>query len=74
MKEKIEELNIRIKDYNDHHNIEDLLKTQKVVKEYLKDRKNIPRELILKIVDRIEIHQDKTVDLYFKLKQHKLVV
>ena len=41
---------------------------QKIVKEYLKTRKNPPRELILKIVDRIEIHQDKTVDLYFKLK------
>ena len=36
---------------------------------YLKERKEQPRELILKIVDKIEIHQDKTVDLYFKLKQ-----
>ena len=35
----------------------------------MKERKEQPRELILKIVDKIEIHQDKTVDLYFKLKQ-----
>ena len=54
--------------------MEDLLETQKIVKEYLKTRKNPPRELILKIVYRIEIHQDKTVDLYFKLKQLNQVV
>ena len=49
--------------------LKELFKTQTIVKKYLKERKEQPRELILKIVDKIEIHQDKTVDLYFKLKQ-----
>ena len=53
---------------------EDLLETQTIVKEYLKARKNPPRELILKIINKIEIHQDKTVDLHFKLKQLEEVV
>ena len=41
---------------------------------YLKTRKKTPRELILKIVDKIEIHKDKNIDLYFKLKQLNEVV
>ena len=63
-----------MEEYKKNNCIEELLETQTIVKEYLKTRKNPPRELILKIVDKIEIHQDKTVDLYFKLKQLKSVV
>lgn len=66
---EIDELKLTVEEYKEKNFVEDLLETQKIVKEYLKTRKNPPRELILKIVDRIEIHQDKTVDLYFKLKQ-----
>ena len=65
---EIDELKLTVEEYKEKNFVEDLLETQKIVKEYLKTRKNPPRELILKIVDRIEIHQDKTVDLYFKLK------
>lgn len=68
LQKQIEELNKSINDYNENNNIEELLATSKIVKEYLDTRKNPPRELILKIVDRIEIHQDKTVDMYFKLR------
>lgn len=71
---EIDELKLTIEEYKEKNSVEDLLETQKIVKEYLKTRKNPPRELILKIVDRIEIHQDKTVDLYFKLKQLNQVV
>lgn len=71
---EIDELKLTVEEYKEKNFVEDLLETQKIVKEYLKTRKNPPRELILKIVDRIEIHQDKTVDLYFKLKQLNQVV
>lgn len=71
---EIDELKISVEEYKRDNSIDELLETQTIVKEYLKTRKNLPRELILKIVDRIEIHQDKTVDLHFKLKQLNQVV
>lgn len=45
-----------------------LLETKKIVESYLKSRKHMDRELILQIVDRIEVHEDKTIDLHLKLK------
>ena len=74
MQKQIDELNQSINEYKENNKVEDLLETQTIVKEYLKARKNPPRELILKIIDKIEIHQDKTVDLHFKLKQLEEVV
>lgn len=71
---EINELKVSVEKYKRDNFIEELLEIQTVVKKYLKERKNTPRELILKIVDKIEIHQDKTVDLYFKLKQLNQVV
>ncbi|MBO5183486.1 MAG: recombinase family protein [Bacilli bacterium] len=74
IQKQIDELNQSINEYKENNKVEDLLETQTIVKEYLKTRKNPPRELILKIIDKIEIHQDKTVDLHFKLKQLEEVV
>lgn len=71
---EIDELNVSLTNYKANNSIDKIMETQNIVKEYLKTRKNPPRELILKIVDRIEIHQDKTVDLHFKLKQLEEVV
>ncbi len=71
---EIDELNVSLANYKENNSIDKIMETQNIVKEYLKTRKNSPRELILKIVDRIEIHQDKTVDLHFKLKQLEEVV
>lgn len=64
---EISELKISVEEYKKDNSIDELLETEKIVKEYLKTRRKQPRELILKMVDRIEIHQDKTVDLHFKL-------
>ena len=71
---EIDELKISIEEYKNNNPIEQLLETKTIVKEYLKTRKKTPRELILKIVDKIEIHKDKNIDLYFKLKQLNEVV
>ncbi len=71
---EIDELNVSLANYKENNSIDKIMETQNIVKEYIKTRKNPPRELILKIVDRIEIHQDKTVDLHFKLKQLEEVV
>lgn len=54
--------------YQQDNTIEKYLETEKIVKQYLKTKKKIDRELIIKIVDRIEIHDDKTIDLHLKLK------
>ena len=51
---------------NNEHN--KLLETKKIVSEYLKSRKKVDRDLILSIVDRVEIHEDKSIDLHLKLK------
>ena len=50
------------------NSVEKVLETTKIVKEYMKARKNEKRDLLLKIVDRVEIYQDKTIDVHFKLK------
>ena len=71
---EFDELKISIEEYKNNNPIEQLLETKTIVKEYLKTRKKTPRELILKIVDKIEIHKDKNIDLYFKLKQLNEVV
>lgn len=63
-----QELQKSYDEYMEDNSIDKLIETTKVVKEYLKARKTEKRDLILKIVDRIEIHQDKTIDVYFKLK------
>ena len=57
-KKEIAELKILIQDYKKDDFLESLLKTQKIIKEYFKSRKESPKELILKIVDKIEIHQE----------------
>ncbi len=71
---EIKELTQNLEDCKKDNSIDQLLETRRVVTEYLKTRKNPSRELILKIVDKIEIHSGKTVDLYFKFKQLKQVV
>ena len=71
---EIKELNKSIEEYEKDNSTEKLLEAKNIVEQYLKNSKNPSRELILKIIDRIEIHQDKSIDLYFKLKQLKEVV
>ena len=63
-----QELQKSYDEYMKDNSIDKLIETTKIVKEYLKVRKIEKRDLIIKIVDRIEIHQDKTIDVYFKLK------
>lgn len=63
-----DELKKNYDDYMRDNSVDKLLETTKIVKEYMKARKCEKRDLILKIVDRIEIHQDKTIDVHFRLK------
>lgn len=64
---EINRLGKNIKNENGGKNRE-LLITEKVVDKYLNIRKELSRELILKMINRVEIHQDKNVDLYFNFK------
>lgn len=63
-----QELQKSYDEYMENNSVDKLIETTKIVKEYLKARETEKRDLILKIVDRIEIYQDKTIDVYFKLK------
>lgn len=63
-----DELQKSYDEYMENNSTNQLVETNKIVKEYLKARKIEKRDLLLKIVDRIEIYQDKTIDVYFKLK------
>lgn len=64
----VSELNNTLIDYEDNHSMDKILETNQIVKEYQKSRKKLDRNLILKLVDRIEIHEDRTIDLFLKLK------
>lgn len=68
-KKQIEKIKRSVAEYRKDSSLEKILENQKIVKEYFLIRKNSPRELILKLIDRIEIHEDKNVDIYFKFKQ-----
>ena len=63
-----QELQKSYDEYVEDNSIDKLIETNKIVKEYFKVRKREKRDLILKIVDRIEIYQNKTIDVHFKVK------
>ena len=73
MLNEIEEMEKNYEDYMENHSIDKLLETSKIVQQYLKARNTEKRDLLLKIIDRVEIHSDKTVDVYFKLKALSVV-
>ena len=54
--------------YLEDNNTETIMEAKKISENYIKQRKNIDRDLVLQIIDRIEIHDDKSIDLYLKIK------
>lgn len=68
IQKELKELEETYTQYQQDNSVENILEAKKLASEYLKKRKNIDRELILKLVDRVEIHEDKTADLYLKIK------
>lgn len=68
IQKELKELEETYIQYQQDNSVENILEAKKLASEYLKKRKNIDRELILKLVDRVEIHEDKTADLYLKIK------
>ncbi len=74
MLNEIENMKKNYDDFVKNHSIDKLLETSKIVNAYLKARDTEKRDLLLKIIDRIEIHKDKTVDVHFKLKALNVVV
>ncbi|MBE6139990.1 MAG: recombinase family protein [Firmicutes bacterium] len=65
---EINELQKVFDNYREDNFEEKVLETTKIVKEYVKARKNEKRDLLIKLVDRIEIYQDKKIDVHFKFK------
>lgn len=68
------ELKENYEDYKNNNTIDNLLETKKIVNLYLKNRKNLTRDLILQLIDHIEIHEDKTIDLFLKIKSLEQIV
>ncbi|MCR5146802.1 MAG: recombinase family protein [Clostridia bacterium] len=68
LQEELEEVESEYKQYNEENTSEKVLEAKELATEYLKKRKNMDRNLILKLVDRVEIHENKMVDLYLKIK------
>lgn len=68
MQSELKEIEETYNQYQQDNSLENILEAKKLASEYIKKRKNIDRELILKLVDRVEIHEDKTADLYLKIK------
>jgi len=64
----IDEMQETLRAYENDNSLEKILETKNIVKEYMKTRKDLDKDLILKLVDRIEIHEDRTIDLHLKLK------
>ncbi len=68
MIKETEELQKSYNEYTEDQSMDKLLETTTIVKEYMKARKNQKRDFLIKIIDRIEIYQDKIIDVHFKLK------
>lgn len=64
----IQELNDSYSKYKEDNNAETILTAKELSQKYIKYRKKIDRELVLQLVDRIEIHDDKSIDLFLKIK------
>ncbi len=67
LKEQREDLEDKITNIKFKNNSNDYNKCKKIMNEYL-SLKNPSKELINRIIDRIEIDEDKNIDVYFKLK------
>ena len=65
---ELEELEKTYEQYEKDNSLENIIEAKELAKEYIKKRKNIDRELILRLVDKIEIHEDKKIDVYLKVK------
>lgn len=66
--ETLSELKETYNSYMAENSSEKIINAKNISKEYIKHRKKIDRSLILEMVDRIEIHEDKSLDLYLKIK------
>ena len=68
MQEELNELETTYRQYQNDNSVENIMVAKNLATEYIKKREEIDRDLILRLVDRVEIHEDKTVDLYLKIK------
>ena len=79
VKVKLEqELNIKKKRYNElHTNVSNThLKENKIIYEYINnflDMKEFNRELIINLIDKIEIYEDKSINITVIYKESKII-
>lgn len=64
----LNEIQVTYEKYMENNNTETIMEAKKLSENYIKNRKKMDRDLILQIVDRIEVHDDKSIDLYLKIK------
>lgn len=68
MQKEVIEFETAYQQYQKDNSLENIIEAKNLATKYIKNRENIDRDLILRLVDRVEIHDDKTVDLYLKIK------
>lgn len=68
MQKEVVELETTYEQYQKDNSLENILEAKSLASEYIKKKKKVDRDLILKLVDRVEIHDNKTADLYLKIK------
>ena len=59
---------MQLKDEQEHNSYDDIEKIKKLVHDFLKLEKPTP-EIMKVLINRIEVHQDKQVDIIFNFKK-----
>ena len=68
LQNELDRLNLQKQNYRDSQKAQMTDMYEKTIKEFL-SLKNPTKEIIAELIDRIEIHQDKTIDIYFKFSE-----
>lgn len=68
MSEELLQLQETCRKYKEENSLENILEAKQLAKEFIKKRKHVDRDLILKLVDKIEVYEGDELDLHLKIK------
>ena len=68
IEKELSELESKYNEYKVDNSKEKKLEAEMIAKKYIKSKKKIDRSFILKLIDRIEVHEDGGLDIYYKIK------
>lgn len=68
LKNEIKKLKLYNEKYENEHEYENIFNHNEIINEFIKDIKMNPRELIIKMIEKIKVFQDKRIEIYFSFK------